>query len=319
MTNGRIPSTGGIDAQISIRTVYVVVVALIAVSCIVGAFSTARDIAWRMGTPDNLWEPALWYGTSGIVTVALLPLVRRSAMLVRAGGIRPLLMGTAVVALASAFSTLHIIGMGLFRELAYRLAGWNYTFPWSQQFVYELRKDLFGFLALAVIFWFAERPARAAPAQIAEAGPSVTGGTPAKPELWLRDGRTILLIDASEIVSVSSAGNYVEYELTGLRRHLIRATLQAEEARLAPFGIARVHRSRLINLKHVVALQWRSSGDFEIRLDSGNTVPGSRRFKAVVAGMATQQIAARGIAAADDHGFAIAIDLHQRTFGSIPR
>ena len=72
-------------------------------------------------------------------------------MLVRAGGSRPLLMGTAVIALALAYSTLHIIGMGLLRELGYGLAGWNYTFPWSQQFVYELRKDLFGFLALAAI------------------------------------------------------------------------------------------------------------------------------------------------------------------------
>ena len=286
MTSGGISWTGGIDAQISIRTVYVVVVALIAASCIVGALSTAHDIAWRLGARGNLWEPALWYGTSGIVTVALLPLVRRSAMLVRAGGSRPLLMGTAVIALALAYSTLHIIGMGLLRELGYGLAGWNYTFPWSQQFVYELRKDLFGFLALAAIFWLAERPARAAPVLSAEAEPRVTGGSQARQEVWLRDGRASLLIDASEIVSVSSAGNYVEYELTGLRRHLIRTTLQAEEARLAPFGIARVHRSRLINLKRIVALQRRPSGDFAVRLDTGETVPGSRRFKAVVAGMA---------------------------------
>jgi LytTr DNA-binding domain len=282
MTSGEISWTGGMDAQISIRTVYVVVVALIAASCIVGALSTARDIAWRLGAPGNLWEPALWYGTSGIVTVALLPLVRRSAMLVRAGGNRPMLMGTAVIALASAYSTLHIIGMGLLRELAYGLAGWSYMFPWSQQVVYELRKDLFGFLALAVIFWLAERPARAAPVQVAEAEPRVSGGRPARQEVWLRDGRVSLLIDPSEIVSVSSAGNYVEYELTDQRRHLIRATLQAEEARLAPFGIARVHRSRLVNLKRIVALQLRPSGDFELRLDTGEVVTGSRRFKAAV-------------------------------------
>jgi DNA-binding LytR/AlgR family response regulator len=94
-----------------------------------------------------------------------------------------------------------------------------------------------------------------------------------------------VLIDVSEIVSVTSAGNYVEYELTDQRKHLIRATLQAEEARLAPFGIARVHRSRLLNLKRIVALQWRPSGDFEVRLDTGEIVLGSRRFKAVAAGI----------------------------------
>jgi DNA-binding LytR/AlgR family response regulator len=85
---------------------------------------------------------------------------------------------------------------------------------------------------------------------------------------------------------VGSAGNYVEFQLTDRRNHLIRTTLQAQEARLAPFGIARVHRSRLVNLKRVVALEWRASGDFELRLDSGETVTGSRRFKAAVAGIA---------------------------------
>jgi DNA-binding LytR/AlgR family response regulator len=81
-------------------------------------------------------------------------------------------------------------------------------------------------------------------------------------------------------------------DVTGQRKHLIRTTLQAEEARLAPFGIARVHRSRLVNLKRIVALQWRPSGDFEVRLDTGETVPGSRRFKTAVAGIAERSKAA---------------------------
>jgi DNA-binding LytR/AlgR family response regulator len=139
---------------------------------------------------------------------------------------------------------------------------------------------------LAVIFWFAERPARAALAPADEAAPSITAGIPARPALWLQDGRESVLIDPRDVVSVTSAGNYVEYALTEQRNHLIRATLQAEEARLAPFGIVRLHRTRLINLNRIVALQWRPSGDFEVRLDSGETVIGSRRFKAAVAGIA---------------------------------
>ena len=47
-----------------------------------------------------------------------------------------------------------------------------------------------------------------------------------------------------------------------------------------------MHRSRLVNLKRVVALEWRASGDFELRLDSGETVADSRRFKVAVAGIA---------------------------------
>jgi DNA-binding LytR/AlgR family response regulator len=136
-----------------------------------------------------------------------------------------------------------------------------------------------------VIFWLAERPTLPAPAGGDELAPD--GTEDPAPELWLRDGRVSILVTPNEIISVASAGNYVEFQLTGRRNHLIRTTLQAQELRLAPFGIVRVHRSRLVNLKRVVALEWRAAGDFEVRLDSGETYAGSRRFKAAVAAIAT--------------------------------
>jgi hypothetical protein len=275
-----------VDGRLSVRGVYAVVMGLVVASIVANSFSTARDIAWRLGSPNNLWEPVLWNVTSGIVGIAVLPLARRGALLFRTRPIRPWTAAVGFVALALAYSALHIAGMGVLRELAYAAGGWSYTFPWERQIPYELRKDLFSYLAIAVIFWFAERPAGAAPVQIEEAAEKVNGSGPSKPELWLRDGRTSVLIDVGEIVSVTSAGNYVEYELTQQRRHLIRATLRAEAARLAPFGIVRVHRSRLLNPRRIVALQWRPSGDFEIRLDTGESVCGSRRFKAAVAGIA---------------------------------
>ena len=81
--SGGTPWPSGVDARLSVRAVYAIVVALVAASCLVGTFSAARDVSWRMGVPDNLWEPALWYCTSGVVVVALLPLARRGAMLAR--------------------------------------------------------------------------------------------------------------------------------------------------------------------------------------------------------------------------------------------
>jgi hypothetical protein len=238
-----------------------------------------------MGAPHNLWEPALWMLTSGIVVVALLPLARRGALLVRTGANRPLLVALGLAALLLTFSTLHILGMGLLRELAYRLAGWTFSFPWLGEIPYEFPKDLFAFAAIVVIFWLAERPTLPAPAGGDELAPD--GTEHPAPELWLRDGRVSILVTPNEIISVASAGNYVEFQLTGRRNHLIRTTLQAQELRLAPFGIVRVHRSRLVNLKRVVALEWRAAGDFEVRLDSGETYAGSRRFKAAVAAIAT--------------------------------
>jgi len=281
--------TGG-DGRPSVRAVYGVVIGLVAAASVANAFSGARDIPWRLGTPHNLWEPMLWNLTSGVVVVALLPIIRRAAMLLKGGVMHPVAAGAAFVALGFVFSALHIAGMGPLRELAYRLGGWTYSFPWAQQISYEMKKDLFNYLAIAVIFWFAERPAGTAPAEAETGAPkpeaAETSGPPAAHELWLRDGRLSVLIDPSDIVSVSSAGNYVEYELTDQRKHLIRSTLQAELSRLAPFGIVRVHRTRLINPKRIVALEWGPSGDFKVSLDSGEIVPGSRRFKSAIEGLA---------------------------------
>jgi hypothetical protein len=284
--SGGVSRTGGVGTQLSIGAVYAVVASLVVASAIVSTFSAARDVSWRLATPHNLWEPALWNGTSAMVVLALLPLVRRAGMLLRIAAVRPLSAGAGFIALLLAFAALHFIGMGLLRELAYRVVGWSYAFPWSHEILYELRKDLFSYLALAVIFWFAERPTGAVPARTEEVAPKLSDDTPARTELWLRDGRMSVLIDPTEIISVTSAGNYVEYQLTDHRSHLIRATLQAEEARLAPFGIVRVHRTRLLNVRRIVALEWRPSGDFEVRLDTGETVFGSRRFKAAAARLA---------------------------------
>lgn len=282
-TNGSASWTGGAGVRLTVPAVYAIAAVLIVISNCVNTFCIARDIAWRLGAPHNLWEPALWEITSGVVIIALLPLARTGARLIQTGMHRLLVLGIALALLLLAFSALHIAGMGLLREAAYRLAGWTYSFPWLHEIPYEFPKDLFAYIAFVVIFWLGERPpASAAPAK-AEAVASKAPGSPAAPaELWLRDGRTSILINPNEIASVASAGNYVEYQLTNGRTHLIRTTLQDQEARLAPFGIVRVHRSRLINARRIVALEWRASGDFEVRLDTGETLAGSRRFKAAV-------------------------------------
>jgi DNA-binding LytR/AlgR family response regulator len=204
---------------------------------------------------------------------------------------RTLTLGLMLAILAVSYSALHILGMGLLRELAYRLMGLTYAFPWSHEVLYEFRKDLFAYTAFVVMFWLVDRANGAAPAKAgdntADTRPDRKDGGANTAEFWLRDGNTSLLIDVSAIISVTSAGNYVEYQLTDGRRHLIRTTLQAQEARLAPLGFARVHRSRLVNVRRIASVAWRASGDFEIRLDTGDIVPGSRRFKAALAGVAT--------------------------------
>lgn len=273
---------GGLAAHV----VYAIPVGIVVVVCALNALSEARMVSGRLGSPHNFWEPAMWEATSGLVVVALLPLARLGARLIRPGLRQLIIAGFGIAGLALLFAALHIVGIGLLRELVYHLGGWpDYKFPWSDQIPYEMRKDLLlAFPGLVLFFWLAERliirgQRAATPADAAEQ-------RLAPQEIWLRDGRISLLIDPAEIISVTSAGNYVEYRLTANRTHLVRATLQTQEDRLAPLGIVRVHRTRLVNLKRIVALEWRQSGDFEVRLDTGETVACSRRFKTAVAHLA---------------------------------
>jgi DNA-binding LytR/AlgR family response regulator len=107
--------------------------------------------------------------------------------------------------------------------------------------------------------------------------------SPGRHMVWLRDGSARIRIEPRDILWISSAGNYVEYALDGGRTHLVRGTLAGEEARLTKFNIVRVHRTRLVNLSRVTGLRAGPNGDFELTLDAGQAIPGSRRYRSAVA------------------------------------
>jgi DNA-binding LytR/AlgR family response regulator len=277
---------------VSIRAIYIGIAIIVAAYGLVNALSVAYDLT-RLGRPYRFWQPLVWEATSATLVIALLALPRHAAKLAAGIASRPLSSGFLLIGLALAFSALHIGGMVLLREFAYAVAGTAYSFDWSaSEVLYELRKDLLSFSTLAITFWLAERafgrPRPSAPTAVrrseASADASSIEATAGSP-LWLRDGRRSILVNAGDILYVTSAGNYVEYVMATGQRHLIRTTLQAEAARLSRFGIARVHRTRLVNVKRIVAVAWGASGDFDLRLDNGETIAGSRRCKAAVAGI----------------------------------
>jgi DNA-binding LytR/AlgR family response regulator len=275
--------------RVPLRAIYIGIACIVAAACLVETFSFAYDLA-RRGRPYDFWRALVLIATSGAMIIALLALPRHAAIAAGAVASRPLRTGLAVIALALAFSAAHIAGMVLLRKVAYAAGGGTYAFNWSvAEVLYELRKDLFSFTTIAITFWLAERAfGRSRAAAPREGSDTVAVADPrseASAEFWLRDGRSSILIDPREVLWVASAGNYVEYALAGGRRHLIRTTLQSEEARLLALGIARVHRTRLVNLQRIVAVAWRPSGDFEMRLDSEDVIVGSRRYKTAVAGI----------------------------------
>jgi DNA-binding LytR/AlgR family response regulator len=86
----------------------------------------------------------------------------------------------------------------------------------------------------------------------------------------------------SEILAITSAGNYVEFALQDGRRLLMRSPLSAVENDLEGRGFVRTHRSWLVNEAAVTGLQPEGSGDYGVTLGS-LTVPLSRRFPASLA------------------------------------
>jgi hypothetical protein len=271
-----------------------VVIAAVALSIgVVNALSMAHDHA-RNGGAYVLGAPLFLELTSVGVIAALAPLVGIGVERLRIAWQSKrwwMVTGLAIL-IAVGFSAAHILGMVTLRKAGLALAGGSYPFDWAPaELAYEFRKDLVTCGLLGLTFWLALSRRDLARDRKADASADDSSTRPGADHLWLRDGATSHRIAPRDVVSISSAGNYVEYRLAGGALHLIRATLAKEEPRLKPFGIVRVHRTRMVNLNRVVGVTPRPSGDFELRLDNGDTVAGSRRYRAALGRLADDDAA----------------------------
>jgi LytTr DNA-binding domain len=259
---------------------YGVVAAVSLTIAVVNAFSSAQDSAWRGGAYD-FSTPLLWEITSIVAILALTPLLVSAVRRMRGAARWPLRVGIAIATIV-VFSALHIAGMVMLRKLAVALAGGAYDFRFSvTTLLYEFRKDVVTCILIGGPLWLIESRRQNQPSQTAVTAAPASNPVSA-PVVWLRDGATRIRIEPRDVLWISSAGNYVEYSLADGASHLIRGTLAAAEAELGRFHLARVHRTRLVNLGRVTSVEFKPSGDFELTFDTGKTVQGSRRYKTSV-------------------------------------
>jgi hypothetical protein len=87
----------------------------------------------------------------------------------------------------------------------------------------------------------------------------------------------LLRLRAAELRLVRAAGNYCELHAAG-RTHLVRVPIKTLADRLAAADFVRVHRSALVNLARVSAIEPAPGGQAEVRLDCGSRVPVGRAF-----------------------------------------
>ncbi|MFC3785588.1 DNA-binding LytR/AlgR family response regulator [Sphingopyxis italica] len=165
----------------------------------------------------------------------------------------------------------HIALMVAFRTILWWTMGLDYHFtsPDGSPILYEFRKDLSAYVELVFILFLVQWLVARYAAPPAAAPPRAT--------LAVGDGAVTHHLPIDEIEHVGAAGNYVEIAWRG-ERLLHRATLLGIEADLGP-AFARIHRSRLVRKGAVRRVVTHKSGDFDVEMDSGDTLRGSRRYR----------------------------------------
>jgi hypothetical protein len=176
------------------------------------------------------------------------------------------------------FTVLHVLGFVLLRKLTYPLfLGHAYTFGLSDplNWIYEGRKDAYGYGITMLMFALA----RMAMQNRLEARAMDEVASREK-RLMLKSGGRTILLNAGDVIHAKAAGNYVEIATAG-KTHLVRMTLTELERLLEEAGSrhVRVHRSHIVHLDHVMVITPTGEGDAMIELDTGEIVPGSRRYR----------------------------------------
>ena len=88
----------------------------------------------------------------------------------------------------------------------------------------------------------------------------------------------ILFLKPADIDWIEAA-DYYSCLHVGTRTHLLRRSMSELEQYLDPSAFCRIHRSAIVNLSRVRALQLNNGGESEVLLDNGGTLPISRRYR----------------------------------------
>jgi two-component system, LytTR family, response regulator len=96
--------------------------------------------------------------------------------------------------------------------------------------------------------------------------------------LCVRDGDRIHLVRLDDVDWIEAQGNYVEIH-AGTATLLHRETLTSLAARLGPTRFVRIHRSTLVNVDRVTAVEPRFYGDARVVLRNGVKLTLSRRYR----------------------------------------
>jgi hypothetical protein len=91
-----------------------------------------------------------------------------------------------------------------------------------------------------------------------------------------KQGDELVPVAVDDIVLITGAQDYAEVTTIDRRRHLVRLSLGEFENRLPSDEFVRIHRSTIVNLRHLDRAEPAGSGRMTLHLFSGDTVEASR-------------------------------------------
>jgi two-component system LytT family response regulator len=109
----------------------------------------------------------------------------------------------------------------------------------------------------------------------------VPGRPTAVQQILVKSADRAFFLAVRDIDRVAAAGNYVEVH-SGGKLHLIRESLTSFIASLDPSEFLRVHRSHVVRVGFIAELKPMFHGDYDLVLRDGETLPLSRRYKALL-------------------------------------
>lgn len=182
-----------------------------------------------------------------------------------------------IIAFVASSSALHLVifsvlvwGLSLvFFDHAYTVMG-NFTYSLSQ----DLYKYLFGYGAIALI-GLSNHPTGSANQPPPLPPPPATSPD----RITILSGLTTVLVSTRDIILIRSDAPYLRIQ-TNDKTYLHTQTLKAIGQQLDSHQFVRVHKSAIVNLKHVVSYRSRLNGDYDLLLDNQTEVRLSRHYVA---------------------------------------
>ncbi|HRO28176.1 MAG TPA: LytTR family DNA-binding domain-containing protein [Luteimonas sp.] len=257
--------------------------AILASNVVGNSVTTWMDLNRGGPTTVQPWEPVVWEASSGILWIALIPLIAWLTYRhpTHWGNWRqqlPLHLGASVLV-----SLVHVLGMVGLRVLAYRWQGMDYEFgPWPRELFYEYLKDArtyAGIVVLVELYCLLLRRLQGEASFLAAPDDGAPVESVQRPDRFLvrKLGREFL-VAANDIEWLQASGNYVNLRVRG-HDYPLRSTIAGIGEKLDPARFLRIHRSYIVNMDHLASIEPLDTGDARVHLKDGTALPASRRYR----------------------------------------